>query len=299
MLDWCAVAECPHCECLHSVERHGGNLRCRDCGGVIVLHADGKMIDLLSPNRDAPSHFCNESVRAYYLAQATSDFSTQPPWRGWGRTDPRAPGHSTFIGMERRLVEERILALPGRKLLLDLSAGAGSWTFQLAQYFETVIHCDLSASALKQAYIDAQTDGLQNIYFARCDYRNVRFRAGIADCVVMIDSLIYYGFLDDQRTLTKAAAWMDSGTLMAFDVHNDRPFPWRRSRNVTYSRCQRLALLNALPPSMHVEAIPLGRLPMMWTRNSLTWRLAEYCRFMPAARTLYLARSSARPPEHA
>jgi SAM-dependent methyltransferase len=135
------------------------------------------------------------------------------------------------------------------RVFCDVSAGAGNTTFLAAQRYRLVFHCDLSASAVRYASVNAARMGLENVVILRADY----LRSPLCNSVhnlTCIDSLIR-GPWHDVRLLTSIRKALAPGGSAVVDFHNWWHNPLRRlgllrqnfGENRSYTRKEVLQLL--------------------------------------------------------
>jgi SAM-dependent methyltransferase len=200
----------------------------------------------------------------------------------------RHKGYNIFIEEERNLIERSISSIGNKSLFIDLSGGSGFYSFHFAKYFTQVIHCDISIEALGHAHAEAKAQKIENIYFARCDFRAIPFQQSIADIVILIDSMEYYAVAEDNKIMNSAIDVVVPGGAFIFDIHLKRWF--RKNRSIyEYSLKDRKELLAVNEQLISIAFNGLGRLPMRLCTNRTLWKISNsfFFSFLPSARNIY------------
>jgi len=288
VIQWNKYICCPQCKANGSIRKYHNAkdiLICVKCGYKIRSKAEGRLIDLLP--KDPPSlNFCySDKIRNYYFHQYSINFLTAEPKTGWGGLS-NFKGYNIFLLKEREIIEKSIMAISGKKLLIDLSGGNGFYSFYFAKYFDLVFHCDISASAIKQAYKESVINGISNIYFIRCDFRTLPFRFQIASCILLIDSLEYYGIDDDINTISSVLPLLSQEASFIFDIHPKRWF--QKSKIFHYSCHHRSHLLNMISKDYHIITKAIGHWPIKFTPTNFLWQISNLCFLLPPLRVLYI-----------
>jgi SAM-dependent methyltransferase len=126
--------------------------------------------------------------------------------------------------MVKPLVTEGIFA--DEAVLCDISAGAGYYTFEYADDFRVVLHCDLSVDNLTYAWRKARCRGIRNIVFLRADYFALPFRQTL-DRILCFDTLIR-GEAHDSALLSSIVRSLKPSGSAVIDFHNWWHNPLRR-----------------------------------------------------------------------
>ncbi len=106
--------------------------------------------------------------------------------KAWGRYDLAC---SSWAEKRLRQVEYVKSMLDETRAICDVSAGAGTYTFEFAKAFPLVIHCDLSVENLNDVYKRKQQNDIKNIILIRCDYFNLPFKNSLRQ-LICTDTLI-------------------------------------------------------------------------------------------------------------
>lgn len=171
------------------------------------------------------------------------------------------------------------LVLSGTKrILCDLSAGAGRYTIPYSKYFNLVLHCDLFSGAVRYIAQKAQYLGIHNLVPVRSDYFSPPL-TGSADVVLCLDSLIR-GEAHERLLLRSIVQCMAPNGIAVVDFHNWWHNPLRRLgllrdnfvNNRSYTRKRAETLLCEAGISRfeyvpyHQEFDPFGRFTPVGTR---------------------------------
>jgi len=223
----------------------GVRLSCRTCDRKITVTDDG-IVRLLPLRAIDRSDIVNRSYMHKYSMEFSSECCSNQ--QAWGAEEDVPETWS-----KRRLREVQMIypLISDKRLgvLCDFSAGAGLYTLAYAKYFDVVLHCDLSISALKYVSKKAKTMGINNLIPIRADYFSPPFRNSV-DVVLCLDSLIR-GKDHELRLLRSIKSSLAPGGIAVVDFHNWWHNPLRRlgllkdnfRDNQSYSRFGAASLL--------------------------------------------------------
>jgi SAM-dependent methyltransferase len=228
-----------------------GGLRCARCDRSYRLHC-GNILELL-PSRPiaCPEASKLKPYREGYQREFSRPLEIREEAEAWGAPEalPRMWGR-----LRARQAREALQFLRGRGreselIYCDLSAGAGYCTFEAAQEYRLVFHCDLSVDSLAYASAKAKANQLENIVFVRADYFQPPFRNSVHR-LTCLDTLIR-GPWHEKRLLRSIQAVLANSGVAVVDFHNWWHNPLRRlgflrdnfSGNKSYTRKELGSLL--------------------------------------------------------
>lgn len=200
----------------------GPRLICRSCHREIAASVDG-IVELLPLHPVSHGDITNERYMQTYYDQFSSKCCSDQ--RAWG-AEENVP--ESWSKLRVRQVRRIYPLISGKQLrvLCDFSAGAGLYTLAYAKYFDVVLHCDLSMSALRYVSEKARTIGIDNLIPIRADYFSPPFRNSL-DVVLCLDSLIR-GKDHELRLLRSIRGSLAPNGIAVVDFHNWWHNPLRR-----------------------------------------------------------------------
>ena len=173
------------------------------------------------------SPFSFNSDGAEYWKGYKDEFERGFTWlddaKAWGRCDLVS---DSWAEKRRRQVEQVKSILDPKKSVCDVSAGAGTYTFEFAKDFPLVIHCDLSVENLNDVYSQKQQKAVDNFILIRCDYFNLPFNNSLQQ-LVCTDTLIR-GQQHEIALLNSLYRALSDGGRALVDFHNWWHNPLRR-----------------------------------------------------------------------
>jgi SAM-dependent methyltransferase len=143
--------------------------------------------------------------------------------QAWGRYDL---GCTSWVVKRRRQVERVKSILKETRIICDVSAGAGTYTFEFAKTFPLVIHCDLSIENLNDVYSQKQQKAIDNLVLIRCDYFNLPFKNTLQQ-LICTETLVRGRQHELLLLNSLRRALSDSGKALV-DFHNWWHNPLRR-----------------------------------------------------------------------
>lgn len=207
------------------------------------------------------------------LVRASQEFYRRAWEQGWdeaaagarpgGRSEDQPRRIQRRFGVMRRLVE-RLMPAQGA-VFLDISAGAGAISGDLAGRYGTSVFADLMPAAAW--HLAEQGTGL----VLRADYLQSPYAPGAFDAILCTDTLIY-GRDHELRLLAAVWAALAPGGMALLSFHHRwHHNPLTPPVVVGYSRAEVIGMLEAAAPGARVElhryhqedALPLGR---AWSR---------------------------------
>ena len=159
--------------------------------------------------------------------------------KAWGRCDLAC---GSWAVKRLRQVERVKSILDETQVICDVSAGAGTYTFEFAKTFPLVIHCDLSVENLNDVYLQKQQKALDNLILIRSDYFNLPFNNTLQQ-IICTDTLIK-GRQHEISLLHSLCSALSDGGQALVDFHNWWHNPLRRlglmsqnfGHNISYTR---------------------------------------------------------------
>lgn len=158
-----------------------------------------------------------------YRIEFAREFTWVKDAVAWGRRDTVSKSWSK---KRRRQVEYAKSILKDTPVVCDVSAGSGSYTFELAKKYPLVIHCDLSIENLNDVYRRKEQAGIENLILIRCDYFQLPFHNSL-DQLICLDTLIR-GYQHETRLLISLYNALSYRGKALIDFHNWWHNPLRR-----------------------------------------------------------------------
>lgn len=214
-----SLLSCPEDRSL--LEQHPGYLNCPACGRQYPILGDN-FVEIL-PETTIPHNNGNPAYLNHYKTNFKKKFTWMEDATAWGRCDLAPPSWSA---KRLKQVEFTKRLLPRTPVVCDVSAGAGTYTFELARKFQLVIHCDLSVENLNDVYRRKQASGADNIILIRCDYFKLPFFNTLPQ-LICTDTLIRGQHHEKTLLASLAAALAKDGHALV-DFHNWWHNPLRR-----------------------------------------------------------------------
>jgi SAM-dependent methyltransferase len=188
-----------------------------------------KTLELLPREPLTASHMDNKTYWRGYREEFFKNWDLNESTTAWG-----APERVPSVWAERRLRQANwargLLAgsntYSNLRIICDVSAGAGYYTFHYAKYFDLVIHCDLAIDSLAYCIKKAETLGIDNIIFLRVDYFRLPFQHSLPN-VVCFDTLIR-GEEHEKLLLLSLRSTLGSRGVALVDFHSWWHNPLRR-----------------------------------------------------------------------
>jgi SAM-dependent methyltransferase len=197
------------------------SFRCSKCRKYYPI-LGYNFVELLT---DAPFH--PPKNEAEYWEKYRIEFAREFTWIkdavAWGRRDTVSKSWSK---KRRRQVDYVKSILKDTPVVCDVSAGSGSYTFELAKKYPLVIHCDISVENLNDVYRRKERAGLNNLLLIRCDYFQLPFHNSL-DQLICMDTLIR-GYQHETRLLISLYNALSSRGKALIDFHNWWHNPLRR-----------------------------------------------------------------------
>lgn len=231
----------------------GNAFACRGCGRRFPLLAKN-VVELLPKSPFGK----NTGTAAYweqYVRELQRPFQPDAEAQAWGAPETTSAEWSSKRRREVARVLPLVLEDGGNKLLCDVSAGAGYYTFAYAPHFQQVLHCDLSVDSLSYCVRKARRLGLENLFFLRIDYFSPPFCPSL-DRVICFDTLIR-GPAHERRLLAGIRKSLAPQASAVVDFHNWWHNPLRRlgllpqnfgeNRSYTRSQAEELLLASGIP----------------------------------------------------
>lgn len=210
------------CPVDHSrLEFYADFFRCIRCGREYPVLADG-FVELL-PESPIPSSDDHVEYWKKYEIEFERRFAWMDQAVAWGRSDLAC---ASWAAKRLRQVEHVKSILDKAMAICDVSAGAGTYTFELAKTSPLVIHCDLSVENLNDVYGRRQHDAVENLLLIRCDYFNLPFHGSIQQ-LICTDTLVR-GRRHELLLLNSLYRALSDGGHALVDFHNWWHNPLRR-----------------------------------------------------------------------
>ncbi|MCG8636150.1 MAG: hypothetical protein MI863_20125 [Desulfobacterales bacterium] len=212
-------------------------LSCPECGRQYPVLGDD-FVELL-PVAMHPQNGVNLSYPDLYKKDFRQKFTWMEGAAAWGRCDL---AHASWAAKRLKQVEFTKKLLLRTPVICDVSAGAGTYTFELAKEFQLVIHCDLSVENLNDVYQRKNKMAVNNLILIRCDYFKLPFFNTLPQ-LICTDTLIR-GQCHEKAVLASLTAALAKGGHALVDFHNWWHNPLRRmglmrnnfSDNTSYTR---------------------------------------------------------------
>jgi SAM-dependent methyltransferase len=250
------------------------SLRCEHCGKEFARQAP-RVFELKAYTPKA----VNSTVQSGYESIHAAPLSLeQQGGQGWGDLSKAHPGKRAFVKHER----ETIAALLGERVggvVVDVFGGVGNYSGFLADRAQTVIHCELHAPSLVQAW-QAHSQR-QNMVFVRSDYLALPIADAVADGVVCTDTLIRgpeheRGLLAEIRRILKP----EGRAVVDFQHHRFQRIQKRSPLAKCYELKDFLALVNESGLSVigvhGIGYVPTRLVPWEWAYSLLDWSLRPF-----------------------
>jgi len=186
----------------------------------------------------------NADYQTYYQREFNRRFSWMKDAKAWGRLDL-----NTASWARKRLRQVRFVRqlLHQTSVVCDISAGAGNYTFDLAERFPLVVHCDLSIANLNDVYRRMRAKHIKNMVLIRCDYFKLPFACSMPQ-IICLDTLVRGRSHEIKLLSSLLSSISEDGSILA-DFHNWWHNPLRRmgllpdNFDTSYSRKQTEILL--------------------------------------------------------
>jgi SAM-dependent methyltransferase len=235
-----------------SLRRTTTELLCNECGRHFPVY-DDNCVELLPSNPTQLPLAIGDEYRNSYLALFSETFRDDTLDMAWGAEESAS---YSWVQKRRRQVRAICPLLTKRsefvpRVLCDIAAGAGHYTFAYAQHFHRVLYCDLSVQNLNYARHKARQRNISNIFFLRIDYFHPPFLHNI-DRTLCLDTIIR-GKEHDRLLLKAIVRTLSPDGKAIVDFHNWWHNPLRRMgllkenfvSNKSYSRKSAESLLAA------------------------------------------------------
>ncbi len=200
---------------------HSGHLSCPLCRRDYPVLGEN-FIDLL-PGSPSFNNGDNTGYQSYYQKEFSRKSRLILNARAWGRLDLNTASWAKKRRRQVRFVSKLLSRTP---VICDISAGAGTYTFDLVKRFPLVIHCDLSIVNLNDVYQRKQAQKINNLVLIRCDYFKLPFNHSMPQ-LICLDTLVRGQFHEIQLLSSLLSAVSKTGTILA-DFHNWWHNPLRR-----------------------------------------------------------------------
>ena len=115
----------------------------------------------------------NKAVEASYRKLFEENFNWDQKRRGWGDFASAYAGYRAFVKSERKRILE-VLNPRSDSRAVDVSGGVGNYSIFLADFVETMVHCELHVPSILAAYKSAN-DRNKKMLFIRSPYLKVPF----------------------------------------------------------------------------------------------------------------------------
>lgn len=284
-------------------------LRCPDEGGVLRESREalvctecershpriGQRVFEILPSSPAtfPPHLSQTRYQADYQKFFEQSADLAKDALAWGA--PELVNERWAKGRMRHAREVLALLRNGDSFaaaFCDFSGGAGYCSFEAAQMYETVFHCDLSADSLVYSARKAERLGLGNIVFIRSDYFAPPFRKSVCHAVCL-DTLIR-GEWHELRLLESIRNALTPEGAAVVDFHNWWHNPLRRmgllGENFAENRSYTVAEFRSL-----LTRVGVSEFGMRWfvqEKDDDGWKGRILARVMPATRFLVKLKTS-------
>lgn len=103
-------------------------------------------------------------------------------------------------------------------IVCDVGAGSGDYSVNLASNCKIMLHCDLDREGMALARKNAESRGLENIFFVCCDYFFLPFVDQALDFVYTVD-VLERGAKHDRSLLGEMIRITKKGGNVCFDCH--------------------------------------------------------------------------------
>jgi len=284
--------KCPDCGKENMIVENGVNqtISCGQCSWSRPFSQDGKVLDLLATKpKDVDGLVKKTSISEFYYGQFQKDLSMQDlNESGWSIVNANSNNRQSFFLRKLKDVVTQVAGLSSsKKILIDLSAGAGDYTFENAIFFDLVIHCDINGDSLINAKNRAEQLGIHNIIFIRHDYLQFPFVDKFCDMAIMIDSLEYYGHNSDKDTINKIYSMLKVGGITILDFHRKRPL---KDNKLLYEYKQKDIDLVCKSEVYNISTLGkrvIGRVSSVSYNKYIYWMLNRMF-FLPAVRSLMI-----------
>jgi ubiquinone/menaquinone biosynthesis C-methylase UbiE len=195
--------------------------RCIECKGEYpILGTD--FVELL-PELPSPHNEDSTEYWKEYQTEFKRSFAWMDNAQAWGRCDLV---RGSWAVKRLRQVERVKSILDETQVICDVSAGAGTYTFEFAKTFPLVIHCDLSVENLNDVYSQKQQKAIDNLVLIRSDYFNLPFNNTLQQ-LICTDTLIR-GRQHEICLLNSLCRALSDGGKALVDFHNWWHNPLRR-----------------------------------------------------------------------
>jgi len=290
--------KCPDCGKENAIVECDANqtISCGQCSWSRPFSKDGKVLDLLATKpKDVDGLVKNTSISEFYYEQFQKDLSVQDlNESGWSIVNAHSSNRQSFFLRKLKAAVTQVVGLSiSKKILIDLSAGAGDYTFENAKYFDFVIHCDINGDSLINAKNRAEQLGIHNIIFIRHDYLQFPFADKFCDIAIMIDSLEYYGHNSDKGTINNIYNMLKVNGIAIFDFHRKRPL---KDNKLLYEYTRKDIDLVCESEIFNVSTLGrmvVGRISSMSYNKYIYWILNRIF-FLPAVRSLMIMKRGER-----
>jgi SAM-dependent methyltransferase len=265
-----------------------GAFRCTHCDRRFPIHEDN--IAEILPSRPLElTAVVNSGYGEAYRHAFKQPFHVSEGSSAWGAEETVAT--SWARKRHRQVAMVKPLATEGisvdETILCDISAGAGYYTFDYANAFRFVLHCDLSVDNLNYAWRNARGRGIGNIFFLRADYFALPFRQTL-DRILCFDTLIR-GEAHDSALLSSIVRSLRPSGCAVVDFHNWWHNPLRRlgflPDNFHDNRSYRYSEANELLHSVGVQ--DFGFWPFLQEFQPNTRGTAFFSKILPSTRLIY------------
>jgi ubiquinone/menaquinone biosynthesis C-methylase UbiE len=296
MLNFFRFIKCPDCGSYDLKNISSSHMiHCIKCRWNGSYSKNKKIFDLMpSKPRDVKLHVKQLGIYEYYINQFNKklDNTLANAKPGWGLMSPKSSAKMKKIyNIFNNIIKENIINIrpsnKSKKIMIDLSAGSGNYTFANAVNFDYVLHCEIDFGALVSAEKQAESLGINNIIFVHCDYLQIPFKSNMFDVTLLIDSLEYYGYDNDHHVINQSYNILKEGGISILDFHRKRPF---KSNKLLYeynnmdinSVCKSNSKTNVVKLSQST----IGRISSMSLTNKYIYSLLNWMFFLPPVRSI-------------
>jgi len=229
---------CPDCKA--NIEIDGENLICMDCKRTFRVYY-GICADMLPSKKSRRSAKTELERKSFTVYNKLFDepFTWKDNPSPWGLAVPK-----NYINKLQKHKHMVYSLIPNRiNRFIDISAGSGRFSIELANRSEVCFLCDISVDSAIYLTGLVLKEKIENVLVVRCDYTSLPFKSDVFDFCLCNDTLIY-GPDHEKNVLLSIYEISKKGGSCVLDFSNKyhRGF-WHKPYTYGYSKRQMIDML--------------------------------------------------------
>jgi ubiquinone/menaquinone biosynthesis C-methylase UbiE len=296
MVNFFRFIKCPDCGS-YDLKNDSSSYKilCIKCSMIGSYSKNKKIFDLMpSKPRDVKLNVKQLGIYEYYINQFDKKLENIPVniKSGWSLMGPNSPNRMQKIyNIFNNIIKDNISNIrssnSSKKIMIDLSAGSGDYTFANSVNFDYVLHCEIDLDSLVSAEKHAESLGIHNMIFIHYDYLQMPFKSNMFDATLLIDSLEYYGYDNDHHVINESYNILKEGGISILDFHRKRPFKYNKllyeyNNKDINSVCKSNSQINVIKLSKNT----IGRISSLSLTNKYIYLLINWMFFLPPVRSI-------------